>query len=261
MALHTVEVRPVTAAVPTAHVISQPGRAHWLQRVTSAPALAVAFALTVVLAAGPLRAMDLQLHGHWVKHTIPALQPFVQDVLDRIAGQAVCLPVLALVAIVLAVRRRSWRPLAVAALAEAAFYIGVGGLKILLARSSPVLKDPGFFGGGFPAFGDAGMSFPSGHAAEAVLVYGCAAHLIARYGGVSRRVVVTLRWVVGAIAVNSSVVSLALGWHWATDLIAGLISGGLFLRLVIAVSERGTTPWFPPCVTVPPGAAPLAPRR
>ena len=90
--------------------------------------------------------------------------------LDRIAGQAVCLPVLTAVAIVLARRRRSWRPIVIALLAEVGFLGGVGTLKVLLGRGASSTGDTRFFEACLLEMGTWGISFPppSGHAAEAV---------------------------------------------------------------------------------------------
>ena len=89
--------------------------------------------------------------------------------LDRIAGQAVCLPVLTAVAIVLARRRRSWRPIVIALLAEVGFLGGVGTLKVLLGRGASSTGDTRFFEACLLEMGTLGISFPpSGHAAEAV---------------------------------------------------------------------------------------------
>ena len=210
----------------------------WLDQATSIWVLTLGFIVLTVLAAGPVRVLDYQLNRRWLYLFNPDLVWFAQNVLDRIAGQAVCLPVLAAVAITLAYRRRSWRPIGFALAAEAAFYIGVGGLKVLLARPSTTLHDPRFFQGGLLDFGDRGISYPSGHSSEAILIYGAAVYLIAHYSGASRRVVHGLSWVVAAIAMNSVVVSFLLGWHWATDLIGGLIAGGLFLRILMTLDQR-----------------------
>lgn len=210
----------------------------WLSRATSIWALALAFIALATIAAGPLRVWDYQLNRRWLYLFDPDLVWFAQNILDVVAGQAVCLPVLAVVAIVLAYRRQSWRPIIFALATEAAFFIGIGGLKLLFARPATTLHDPRFFQGGLLEFGDRGISFPSGHSAEAVLIYGAAAYLIAHYSGASGRLVRVLHWVVIAVSVNSVVVSFLLGWHWATDLIGGLIAGGLFLRILTQSDTR-----------------------
>ncbi|GAA3285303.1 phosphatase PAP2 family protein [Nesterenkonia halobia] len=210
--------------------------------LTSIPMLAAILAAVTALALGPASALDVRLHGHWAEELTPELLPLFRDVLDKIAGQSVCLPVLALVAGALAWKHRSWRPLACAALAEAAFFLGIGGMKILFARPAPKLGNPEFFAGGLLREGWYGISFPSGHAAESVLIYGMVVYLLVHW---TRRGARAARWLtlaVAAIACHASVVSFWLGWHWVTDLVAGAVAGTLLLRLVIEADRRG---WLP----------------
>ena len=54
-----------------------------------------------------------------------------------------------------------------------------------------------------------------------------------------------LCWVVVAISVNSVAVSFLLGWHWATDLLGGLIAGGLFLRILVQCDRQTRYRWAP----------------
>lgn len=189
--------------------------------------------LLTVLAAGPLQDVDIHGHEFWAGMLPLEVHYVLQHVLDPIAGQAVCLPVLVTVAVVIAARRRTWRPIICAAAAEAAFYLGVGGTKVLLARPAPTERDAEFFAGGILRDGWHGISYPSGHAAEAVLIYGTAVYLIGRYTSASRTTVRVLAVGVGVIALNAVAVSYTLGWHWASDLFAGLLTGGLLLRLLV----------------------------
>lgn len=207
-------------------------------RLTSAPSLAIALIVVILLAAGPFQDIDLFLAKRWLYRIEPSLLPFAQNVLDRIAGQAVCLPILLAVASTIALRRRSWRPLLIAGLAELGFLGGVGSMKVLLARGVTYERDPRFFEAGFFEMGSKGISFPSGHASEAVLIYGTAVYLIARYTSTPERVVGWLRWLVVAIAINSVTVSFLIGWHWVSDLVGGLLAGGLFLRLIVDWDTR-----------------------
>lgn len=209
-----------------------------LDRLTSAPTLGVALVVMTLLAAVPLQDLDLFLAKRWLYRLDPSLIPFAQNVLDRISSQIVCVPILAAVAIVLARRRRSWRPILVALLAEAAFVFGVGAMKVLMARGVTYERDPQFLEAGLFEMGTKGISFPSGHAAESVLIYGAAVYLIAHYSAASQRTVRLLRWAVVVISVNSVTVSFLLGWHWMTDLLGGLLAGGLFLRLLVDWDQR-----------------------
>src|SRR5699024_7208343 len=92
-----------------------------VERLTPAAVLTGALVLFTILAAGVLQDLDLFLAKRWLYRLNPSLIPFAQNVLDRVASQIVCVPILAAVAIVLARRRRSWRPILIAVLAEAAF--------------------------------------------------------------------------------------------------------------------------------------------
>lgn len=210
----------------------------WLDRLTSAPSLAGALLLVIVIAAGPFQDVDLFLAKRWLYRIDPSLLPFAQNVLDPIAGQAVCLPILLAVAGVIALKRNSWRPLLIAGLAELGFLAGVGSMKVLLARGVTYERDPRFLEAGLFEMGAKGISFPSGHASEAVLIYGAAVYLIAHYTGASDRLVRILTWVVVAISVNSVTVSFLIGWHWLSDLVGGLLAGGLFLRLIVDWDQR-----------------------
>src|SRR5699024_11429800 len=100
-------------------------------------------------------------------------------------------------------RRRTCSPIVVAAATEAAFFLRVVSLSVLLARPATTLHAPRFFQGGLLDLGSRGISYPSGHAAEAVLIYGAVAYLIARYSSASTRAVLLLWWGVAAISVNS----------------------------------------------------------
>jgi undecaprenyl-diphosphatase len=213
-------------------------RASVRRELAAASVLGAAFVAVTVLAAGPLERLDATLRGRWVMEKTPALEPLLQQVLDRLASQAVCVPVLAAVAITIAVRRRSWRPVLVAGSAELAWLLIVGALKVLFARPAPVVGNPSFYEGGLWRLGEMGVSYPSGHAAEVFLIYGTAVHLIHRYTATSQNRVQLLRILVGALAINTVVVSFWLGWHWLTDLVGGLLVGAFLLAILMAVDRK-----------------------
>lgn len=215
-----------------------PPRRSVRRELTAAGLLGAAFVVVTALAAGPLERVDASLRGRWVLEKTPGLEPLFQDVLDKLASQAVCVPVLVAVAVTIAVRRRSWRPIAVAGGAELAWLVVVGALKVLFARPAPALGNPAFYEGGLWSLGEMGVSYPSGHAAEVFLIYGAAVHLIRRYTGLGQHWVRLLRILVAALAVNTVVVSFWLGWHWLTDLVGGLLVGGCLLAILIAVDRK-----------------------
>lgn len=212
---------------------------------TSLPALFVLFVTVTILATGPLQRVDVALYQPWSEWILPTWRPFFQNVIDRIAGQAVALPIMSVVALVLAWRRRSWRPVIAGTAAEFGFLGIIGVLKLAFARPAPILQESAFFYG--PGlFGDGwhGISYPSGHAAEAVLLYGTAVLLIARYSTAPRWAVGWLCVGVGAITVMAAATSFYLGWHWMTDLVGGVIGGAFVLRLVALLDEM-LPKWVP----------------
>lgn len=205
--------------------------------ITTLPSLAALLVIFTLLAMGPLQGLDQALNKPWSDWILPQGRSFVDDVLDPIASQAVALPLLAVTATVLAWRRRAWRPLLVAAAAELGVVGLVGTMKVFFARTSPVLEDPSFFAGGLFSHGGYGIIFPSGHAAQAVVLYGVLVYLLGRYGSAPRRTLTLLSWMVAAITAMTMLTSIYLGWHWTTDLIAGVLAGGLVLRTTVLVDR------------------------
>lgn len=209
------------------------------RRLTSLPALTGALVLVTLLVAGPLREVDRSLHGFWSDELTPRWTDFLDQVPNAVAGQAVCLPVLLAVAFFLAWKHRTWRPILIAAAAEIGFYAVVGGLKVVLGRTSPKADDVSgrFLNGGAAEHGWYGISYPSGHASEAILFYGAAAYLIAVYAHPDTRVRARLGWAMGLIVVNSIGVAYYLGYHWPADLIGGMLVGAVVLRAIIDVDQ------------------------
>jgi membrane-associated phospholipid phosphatase len=82
-------------------------------------------------------------------------------------------------------------------------------------------------------------SFPSGHVARAVLVYGLAAFVIQRLAppGLARRLAGPLAvMIIACVAADR----LYLGVHWQSDVVGGLLLGGLVLAAAITWLEQ---PW------------------
>lgn len=213
-------------------------------RITSLPFLTGAFVLVTLLAAGPLRELDAVLQSYWARQYTPNWRLFLDRVPNAVAGQAVCAPVLAAVAITLGLRHRTWHPVVIAVAAEVAFFVGIGGLKVVLARSSPAAGDGSFFDGGLLVHGWHGVSYPSGHAAEAVLIYGAAAYLLRCYAHPDLRVRHRTFWIVLLIGLNALLVAFYLGYHWPTDLLGGAVAGGILLRLLVT-ADRWHASRFP----------------
>jgi membrane-associated phospholipid phosphatase len=82
-----------------------------------------------------------------------------------------------------------------------------------------------------------GWAFPSGHTANAVVVFACAAALVARLS--SYRIVRSLCWTSGALlAALVGFSRIELGVHWATDVLAGAVWAIGWTVAVVAVMRR-----------------------
>jgi membrane-associated phospholipid phosphatase len=198
----------------------------WMSEPASALAtagfLALAFVVFTLLAMEPLVGLDAYFNldpppAGWV----PVLQ-----LLDRVGQRAICLPILAVVALLCCRRQQSWRPAFIAAGSVFTLNLLVLILKVGLGRGQPQLADPTFFIGG--------AAYPSGHTANIVLMYGLMAYLAGRYLDVRRGTRIALWSGVAALSVLMVAVSMTLNWHWFADLIAGLIIGGVVLELTVA---------------------------
>jgi len=214
-------------------LVSRPGSRRpptdWTSEVSSAYALAgflfVAFVGLTLLVMGPLVGLDASLN---VRNPPDGLVPMLH-VLDRMGGRLVALPVLGLVLLWIHRRTGRLRPLVVAVVAVLGMILVVGCLKLGLGRGKALTFDPNFFTGG--------ISYPSGHTSNVMLVYGLVPYLLSTYAQVPKRVIRVLIGVLVLLSVWMVAVSVTLSWHWFGDLWAGLLIGGMSLALTSAIDH------------------------
>lgn len=149
--------------------------------------------------------------------------------LDDLGLRGVSGIALLIVAIYISRRFKTWRPINLGLLAFISLNIVVGGFKYALGRTKP--RE------GLDLFGAGGMSYPSGHASNAIFIWGIIAYLIYRYANVNRYRGRLASTAVGALAFTVCTVSLIRNTHWFSDLFAGLLLGGSLLVLVIAIDR------------------------
>jgi len=205
----------------------QPLRVATAREVPWGLALTASFALVTLLFLGPLQAVDVELNRPW-RQSWPELRDTVRLVM-RLGQRAVALPVLFAFAVYVARRARSWRPVVLSVVAVLAVNLAVGLLKLATGRETPRTGDPDFFEGG--------IFYPSGHSANAVLVYGLTAYLAYRFLPDRHRLAGGLLVLTTAVSLAMLVGSLYLQTHWLSDLVAGWLVGGAVLAS--AVQERG----------------------
>jgi membrane-associated phospholipid phosphatase len=206
--------------------------------------LAAFGALTYALARGHLLALDQQV-ADWADQHRPAALYWLARVLNYLGqGGQVLMPVAIVLAVILAVRRRSVRPLVVFAAAFVLTYVTIGPLKIWLQRAAPHFTGPDRAELFNPAaVGSLGMSYPSGHVANALVWYGVIALLLGALVTVPPGVRLAVRTVPPVIVFCTTTY---LAFHWLTDSIAGLFLGLILTRLMARVRwDRVPLPHLP----------------
>ncbi len=172
---------------------------------------------------GPLKAIDIVLSG-WAVDSSTTLLHLALRALDTIGRRALTTPFLLVWVLWLRWRTGRWRPLALAAVAVVAVNVTVGTMKVAVGRGSPSAAAPELFVGG--------VMWPSGHAANVAVTATMLIYLLRRYGHQH------INWAAGAVAVAApsavmATVSVSLGFHWLSDLLAGSIVGYLVAIAVI----------------------------
>ena len=149
--------------------------------------------------------------------------------LDDLGARWLTTVILIIAASYIAYKFKTWRPLNLAVLSLLALNFVVGVFKIFLGRTKP--RD------GIDLLHAGGMSYPSGHASNAVLTWGILAYIIYRYARVDRYQGRLASAGVVTISLTVCVVSLIRHTHWFTDLLGGLFIGSALLVAVIAVDR------------------------
>jgi membrane-associated phospholipid phosphatase len=181
-----------------------------------------------VLTFGPLVEYDKKINSD-PKPQFEGFAGFLLRRLDDLGLRGLTATVLILAALFIAYKFKTWRPLNLAFLSLILLNLVVGTFKLVLGRTKP--RD------GFDLLHAGGMSYPSGHASNAVLSWGILAYLIYRYAKVDRYQGRLASAGVVAISLTVCIVSLIRHTHWFTDLLGGLFIGSALLVAVIAVDR------------------------
>jgi membrane-associated phospholipid phosphatase len=181
-----------------------------------------------VLTFGPLVEYDKKINSD-PKPQFEGLAGFLLRRLDDLGLRGLTATVLILAASFIAYKFKTWRPLNLAFLSLVLLNLVVGVFKLVLGRTKP--RD------GFDLIHVGGMSYPSGHASNAVLSWGILAYLIYRYAKVDRYQGRLASAGVVTISLTVCIVSLIRHTHWFTDLLGGLFIGSALLVAVIAVDR------------------------
>jgi membrane-associated phospholipid phosphatase len=222
------------AGAPERAPVVSAGRPPWWLLVL---ALVVGVLVTAdVLSRGRLERMDLRVSeviSGWGLRDSAAF-PYLW-VVTQLGGRVAILVVLAVLVGYLRWRRHTWLPLVRVLIALGLLTAVVYAIKQGTGRTAP----------GFPGvffFHANGESFPSGHVANAVLMWGVARWQAVEYGLPSQ--VQRAFWflaVVGPVATGLAMVSL--DFHWITDAVVGACVGVLLLGVVHALDALVLSRW------------------
>jgi membrane-associated phospholipid phosphatase len=206
----------------TSDVVSAGRPPWWLVTV----AAVVGSLVTADLLAGTLlERMDLRvsaLVSDWDLQESAAYWPVW--VLTQLGGRGTILIVLTVLLGYLAWRRRTLLPVARVLMALVLLTVVVYGIKHAVGRTAP-----GFPGSFF--FHDDGASFPSGHVANAVLMWG-----VARWQAVEYRLPAPAQRAFWLLSVAGPLITglamVSLDFHWVTDAVVGAAVGIVLLGVV-----------------------------
>jgi membrane-associated phospholipid phosphatase len=200
-------------------------------------ALVVGGAVTAdLLSRGPLERLDLRISeviSDWGLRDSVAF-PFVW-VVTQVGGRVTILAVLAVLVGYLGWRFHTWLPLVRLLTALLLLTVVVYAIKYGTGRTAP-----GYMGSFL--FHEDGASFPSGHVANAVLMWG-----VARWQAVEYGLPVSLQRAFWALSVLGPVVTglamVSLDFHWLTDAVVGGAVGILLLGVVHGLDAVVLSRW------------------
>lgn len=181
-----------------------------------------------VITNGPLIALDAKI-ANADRTDLPSWIDFILMRIDDLGLRGLTGTALMIAAIYIARRFKTWRPLNLAILSLIALNLTVGLAKLLIGRTKPQLNVDLIYAGG--------LSYPSGHASNAILSWGVLAYLIYRYAHVDRYRGRLASTGVALVSLSVCVVSLFRNTHWLSDLVGGLFIGAALLVMVIAVDR------------------------
>ena len=213
------------------------------RRLALIGALALLFvALSLLVAGGALRSLDLAVAYGLAADWIPSLQPFFQGIALLGGTEATSLVALG---IFVFLWRRGYRQGAFAVAAFLGALLVEVAYKKLLSHPGPPIALHHPDGPSLTELVEGSLqlraSFPSGHMMRTVIAYGLLAFIVQRLAapGASRRLALPLAL---ALIVIMAFDRVYLEVHWASDVLGGLVLGSLALAVAVTWLElRGET--------------------
>ena len=181
-----------------------------------------------VITNGPLIHLDAKIFNA-DRPALTSLERLILMRIDNLGLRGVTATILLITAFFIARRFKSWRPLNLSILAVLTLNLVVGLAKLGVGRTKPRLNVDLVYAGG--------LSYPSGHASNAILTWGVLAYILYRYSHPDAWHPHAIGLLAGAISLGVCIVSAFRNTHWLSDLLGGLFIGGALLVMVIAVDR------------------------
>ncbi len=183
-----------------------------------------------VLANTWIRRLDEWIYNRDILLVTPGKTPTLVMLVDDLGLRSITAIILIITSILIGRRFKTWRPFNLSLLSLILLNLSVGASKLLFGRTKPH--------SGFDlVFTDSGLSYPSGHAANAILTWGIFAYLIFRYSHKEPFEGMRLTWFVSIVTSGVCLASLYRNTHWFSDLLGGLFIGSALLVLIIALDR------------------------
>ena len=187
-----------------------------------------------VVANSWIRRLDEWIYERDILLVTPGKTPTIVILMDDLGLRGITSAILLITAILISRRFKSWRPVNLSLLALFLLNLTVGASKLLFGRTKPSTGYDLFFT-------DSGLSYPSGHAANAILSWGMLAYLIFRYSHKEPFEGMRLTWFVSIVTIGVCLASLYRNTHWFSDLLGGLFIGSALLVAIIAIDRSITS--------------------
>ena len=181
-----------------------------------------------VLHSGPLTEIDASI-ASWKRPELPNWADWIIYNLDHLGLRGLTALFLLTLSVYLGRKFKTWRPFNLSVVSLLALNLIVGLAKLEFGRTKPKLQ--------IDLLDSGGMSYPSGHASNAILTWGLFAYLAIKYSEPSRFRTYLATWSVAAITSLVVLISLFRNTHWFPDLIGGVSIGTGLLLLIVAIDR------------------------
>ena len=181
-----------------------------------------------LLHSGPLTEIDATI-ARLQRPAFPGWADWIVYNLDHLGLRGLTALCLLILSIYLGRRFKTWRPVNLSLLSLLALNLVVGLAKLEFGRTKPKLQ--------IDLLDAGGMSYPSGHASNAILTWGLFAYLAVKYTAPSKFRTNLAVWSVSIMTALVVLISLFRNTHWLSDLVGGVSIGAALLFLIVAIDR------------------------